>query len=375
MKALEFYSGIGGLHLALSRSNAPGSVAQAFDWDQNAREVYSANFGPGIATKMDISALTAAYLAPINASLWLLSPACQPYTVLNPSAKGELDPRAKSFLHLVQNVLPELARGNAHPTHFLVENVGGFETSSTRQILVSTLRSLGYTVAEFLLTPLQFGIPNSRLRYYLLAKRSPFSFRSPQNRDGETLRYIPGRGDEAWVDLRLVDPESNLADADDTVHEIREYLDSEPVEGCGITDKILCKWGRLFDIVLPSSRRTCCFTRGYTQLVERSGSILQMNEGQDTTSVFDAFLQSQSSTSTEAAHAVRILDTLRLRYFSPEELLRLFAFTPPHTSNDTPQNPLIWPDGISRKTKYRLIGNSVNVKVVQELISYLFEEP
>ena len=29
---------------------------------------------------------------------------------------------------------------------------------------------------EFLLTPLQFGIPNSRLRYYLIAKRSPLKF-------------------------------------------------------------------------------------------------------------------------------------------------------------------------------------------------------
>ncbi|KAJ7671964.1 S-adenosyl-L-methionine-dependent methyltransferase [Mycena rosella] len=372
MKALEFYSGIGGLHLALSRSNAPASVTHAFDWDHSACEVYSANFGPRIATKMDISTLTASYLAQINAALWLLSPACQPYTVLNPSAKGESDSRAASFLYLVQDVLPELAREDAHPTHFLVENVGGFENSSTRLVLVSTLRSLGYTVAEFLLTPLQFGIPNSRLRYYLLAKRSPFSFRHPQHGDGETLRYIPGRGDATWVDLRLVDPESNPDDTDG-IHEIREYLDPEPVEGYGIPDKVLNQWGRLFDIVLPSSRRTCCFTRGYTKLVERAGSILQMNEEQDTTTVFDAFLQAQSSSSS--ADAVRTLDTLRLRYFSPEELLRLFSFTLPRSSSDPPEQTFIWPEGISRKTKYRLIGNSVNVRVVQNLICYLFEEP
>ncbi|KAJ7139445.1 S-adenosyl-L-methionine-dependent methyltransferase [Mycena epipterygia] len=376
MKALEFYSGIGGLHLALSRSNVPLAIAHAFDWDQNACEVYSSNFGPGIATKvMDISTLTASYLAPIHASLWLLSPACQPYTVLNPSAKGELDPRAKSFLHLVQNILPELASQNAHPTHFLVENVGGFETSSTREILVSTLRNLGYVIAEFLLTPLQFGIPNSRLRYYLLAKTSALGFRDLQDRDAcEILRHIPGRGSKTWVDLRLLEPKPHSADP--TVHEIRKYLDSVPVEGYTIPDKILRKWGRLFDIVLPSSRRTCCFTRGYTQLVERSGSILQMNEEQDTTTVFDAFLQAQSSSvPTDPNDAVRTLDTLQLRYFTPEELLRLFSFTPPLSSTDPPNHSFIWPDGISRKTKYRLIGNSVNVKVVQELISYLFEEP
>ncbi|KAJ7652059.1 S-adenosyl-L-methionine-dependent methyltransferase [Mycena polygramma] len=375
MRALEFYSGIGGLHLALSRSNVPASVTNAFDWDQSACEVYSANHGPGIVKKVDISTLTASYLASLEAALWLLSPACQPYTVLNPSAKGELDPRAKSFLHLVQNILPELAHQDAHPTHFLVENVGGFETSSTRQVLVMTLRTLGYTIAEFLLTPLQFGIPNSRLRYYLLAKRWPLSFHDlPDEQAGPTLRHIPGRGSHAWVDPRLAQPNPDVTN-NDSVREIRDYLDSDPEEGCDIPDRILRKWGRLFDIVLPSSRRTCCFTRGYTQLVERSGSILQMNEDLDTAMVFDAFLQSQSSSlPTESIDPVRVLDVLRLRYFSPQELLRLFSFNPPRDSSDS-EDPFVWPEGISRKTKYRLIGNSVNVKVVQELITYLFEEP
>ncbi|KAF8213811.1 S-adenosyl-L-methionine-dependent methyltransferase [Mycena galopus ATCC 62051] len=370
MQALEFYSGIGGLHLALSRSGAPASVTHAFDWDQIACDVYSANFGPGIARKMDISALTSKYLASLKAMLWLLSPACQPYTVLNASAKGGLDLRAKSFLHLVQTVLPELARTDAHPTHLLVENVGGFETSTTRQVLVSTLRSLGYTIAELLLTPLQFGIPNSRLRYYLLAKKSPLSFRDLPSGDGETLRHIPGRGSKSWVDSRLFELNPN----ENSVDEIREYLDPKPV-GYRIPDKkILCKWGRLFDIVLPSSRRTCCFTRGYTQLVERSGSIMQMNEDQDTTTVFDAFLEAQTSpVPADAPEPVRTLHILRLRYFSPTESLKLFSFTPLHDRPD--EHIFIWPQSVSRKTKYRLIGNSVNVKVVQELIGYLFEEP
>ncbi|KAJ7293942.1 S-adenosyl-L-methionine-dependent methyltransferase [Mycena rebaudengoi] len=369
MKALEFYSGIGGLHLALSRSHGPAVITHAFDWDQIACEVYSANFGSGIARKLDITTLTASYLAALEASVWLLSPACQPYTVLNPSAKAELDPRAQSFLHLVQTVLPELARNNSHPSHLLIENVAGFETSTTRKILVTMLRNLGYVAVEFLLTPLQFGIPNSRLRYYLLAKRAPFLFRDIGNEnDADPLRYIPGRG-SPWIDPRSAEPSIR-------VEEIRQYLDPEAENGSyAIPDKILRKWGRLFDIVLPSSRRTCCFTRGYTQLVERSGSILQMNENQDTTSIFNMFLRAQSSSDDGVAtESVRTLDCLRLRYFSPEELLRLFSFTPLDSRTPSTQ-PFIWSDGVSRKTKYRLIGNSVNVRVVQELLSFLFEEP
>jgi tRNA (cytosine38-C5)-methyltransferase len=98
---------------------------------------------------------------------------------------------------------------------------------------------------------------------------------------------------------------------------------------------------------------------------------------------FDAFLHAQS---LGARDAVRLLHPLKLRYFAPSELLRIFAFEPPfpsrHTSEDTTKNPeeqkkteFIWPETVSTKSKYKLIGNSVNVHVVQMLIEYLFREP
>ena len=47
--------------------------------------------------------------------------------MLNPKAKGAADPRAKSFLHLIENVLPALSERGAAPVRLLVENVAGFE--------------------------------------------------------------------------------------------------------------------------------------------------------------------------------------------------------------------------------------------------------
>lgn len=93
-----------------------------------------------------------------------------------------------------------------------------------------------------------------------------------------------------------------------------------------------------------------------------------------TTAVFDAFAQAQAEGNAEA---VRILYPLRLRYFTPSELLRLFYFDAildnAHLSDGGPQS-FLWPEGISTKTKYRLIGNSVNVNVVTALINFLFED-
>jgi tRNA (cytosine38-C5)-methyltransferase len=82
-----------------------------------------------------------------------------------------------------------------------------------------------------------------------------------------------------------------------------------------------------------------------------------------TTTVFDEFLVAKSA---EDPNAVRILDPLRLRYFTPDELLRLFCFV------DEEHPSFEWPKSITLKTKYRLLGNSVNVTVVTALLNYLF---
>lgn len=140
-----------------------------------------------------------------------------------------------------------------------------FKTSSTRQILISTLRSIGYTTLELLLTPLQFCIPNSRLRYYLLAKRTPLHFlHVPSNKSDEVWRQIPGQ-ESVWSDPRLQKHASADSSPDSNVRKIRDYLDvfsERNSQSFSIPDKVLEKWGRLFDIVTPSSQRTCCFTRG-----------------------------------------------------------------------------------------------------------------
>jgi tRNA (cytosine38-C5)-methyltransferase len=116
------------LHTALKRTGK-GRVVRAFDWDQVACRVYEANHGKGIVQRVDISTLTVHNFASLNAKLWLLSPACQPYTVLNPNAKGGMDPRALSFLHLIQVVLPGLVSQQTQPSHLLIENVAGFAAS------------------------------------------------------------------------------------------------------------------------------------------------------------------------------------------------------------------------------------------------------
>ena len=73
-------------------------------------------------------------------------------------------------------LLPRLER---RPRYLLVENVVGFEVSETHSQLMACLTQCGYTAQQFMLTPLQFGIPNCRLRYYLIARLDGgFSFKT-----------------------------------------------------------------------------------------------------------------------------------------------------------------------------------------------------
>ncbi|KAG4399133.1 hypothetical protein AAZX31_08G175800 [Glycine max] len=62
------------------------------------------------------------------------------------------------------------------PSMLFVENVVGFETSDTHAKLIEILEKTNFITQEFILTPLQFGIPYSRPRYFCLAKRKPSSF-------------------------------------------------------------------------------------------------------------------------------------------------------------------------------------------------------
>ena len=55
---------------------------------------------------------------------------------------------------------------------------------------------------------------------------------------------------------------------ENNVRPLRDYLDGTDNQlTYPVPERVLMKWGRLFDIVLPSATRTCCFTRGQFRLL------------------------------------------------------------------------------------------------------------
>ncbi len=191
VKVVEFYAGIGGFHSALKHSGVDGcEVVASIDINTNTRMIYSHNFPNSSHLNRNICGLTAGELDRLGADAFFLSPPCQPFTRQGNQLDNK-DRRTDSFFHLM-HTLREMC---VLPKFILMENVKGFESSQTRNEFVSILRSLDYDIREYLLSPKQFGIPNSRLRFYLLAKRKPLQF-GEQNGDSE-----PSQDARALIDF------------------------------------------------------------------------------------------------------------------------------------------------------------------------------
>lgn len=224
IRAVEFFSGIGGMHFSLQWTGIPSQVVAAFDINPHANQCYKHFFGLEPVQK-NIENITYKFIDGCNANMWLCSPPCQPFTRSGPKKESK-DPRALGFSRLLEL----LKSVKLKPKFFFLENVLGFENSDCHETLLKTLNDLGYGIKEWILTPTQFGIPNQRERYYLFATLGAPS--TPLNR--EWAFKVP-------------------------IQTLASFLD--PV----LTDFIPVVWDRALDpglIVRPESTSSGCFTKG-----------------------------------------------------------------------------------------------------------------
>jgi tRNA (cytosine38-C5)-methyltransferase len=99
---------------------------------------------------------------------------------------------------------------------------------------------MGYAFQEFLLSPVQFGIPNQRLRYFFVAKRQAHQFVKP----AESLRHfipetdmIEVRNEEELTSPAVIDKCSPLSAFLDAREDWGQFM---------VPEKVLMKSGLLF---------------------------------------------------------------------------------------------------------------------------------
>ncbi|XP_051910892.1 tRNA (cytosine(38)-C(5))-methyltransferase [Hippocampus zosterae] len=378
LRVLELYSGIGGMHYSLKQSGISAHVVAAIDINTTANQVYRHNFPDTPLWNRTIEGISLDDFNNLHFDMILMSPPCQPFTRVG-LQRGLDDPRTKSFLYIL-NLLPRLSQ---LPRYILLENVKGFETSSARQSLVEMLTTCGYTFQEVMVSPTRFGIPNSRLRYYLMAKISTESI-SSKSKDSQ-ISLLPAET-ESPVEPSLSSPlqpvscrtkEEEMKDGvfykletrtdaqrkmtqnqDLSVSRIEDFLEARhnvDMDQYLVPSEVLLRYALILDIVKPSCRRSICFTKGYGRYVEGTGSVLQCCLETEIESVFknlDQFSEEEK---------LQQLQRLKLRYFTPREVANIMGFP----------KSFSFPEQIPTKQRYRLLGNSLNVVVVARLLQQL----
>ncbi|XP_078428044.1 DNA methyltransferase-2 isoform X2 [Wolffia australiana] len=294
-RVLEFYSGIGGMRYSLEQTGFPCEIVEAFDINDCANDVYQHNFGHR-PFQGNIQSISSDELDRYGANAWLMSPPCQPYTRQG-LQRHSADARASSFIKIIE-LIPHLKQP---PSILFVENVVGFEKSDTHEHLIEILTKAGFTLQEFILSPVQFGVPYSRPRYFCLAKRRPLCFQN-SSIDGQLLTSPS----------TFLNKNSSVLATDGSFEfcqSLGNFLQAG-VDGTGgvfaVPHHLIERWGPAMDVVFPSSKRCCCFTKSYYRYVKGTGSLL-------------ATLQ--PSDQDEPA-----LRDLGLRYFTPKEVANLHSF-------------------------------------------------
>lgn len=263
LRVLELFAGLGGVAAALGQLVAAGRVAitTAVDIHDGALAVYAHNFPHPTRTAL-IDFLETEWLERQEAHLWWLSPPCQPYTRRG-LGRDAADPRARSLLHLLPRI--EALR----PPWIALENVPGFATSEVHRRLRETLELSGYQVLEQELCNTDFGLPNRRRRFYLLAGLE-----------------APSTAPERPAPVHGAEPSPPLAG----------FLDPTPEPGLEVDPEVLRRYRHAVDVVEQDDPAavTATFTAAYGRSPVRSGSYLATTDG--------------------------------VRHFSPTEILRLLGF-------------------------------------------------
>ena len=241
MRILEFFCGIGSVAEAAGTAH---EIVGAIDINEFALRVYKANFSHPTFQK-EITSLSDSALTEFECDLWWMSPPCQPFTRRGLQKDLE-DARTQPLLRLIEAIK------TVRPANIALENVIGFETSQTFQLLKDTLQQNGYHFDTIKLCSSELGLPNLRPRFFVLASRDthpklvapkPTGATSELTNFLDTTAQAKRWQDDLWVDETKLDT----------------YLDA-------------------INIVTPSDNVTRCFTSAYGRSIVRSGSYLKTEQ-------------------------------------------------------------------------------------------------
>lgn len=165
IKFIDLFAGIGGIRRgvvnALTQHNIESKCVLSSEIDEKACETYELNYHE--RPQGDVRAITD--IEPFD--LLLAGFPCQPFSYAG-KRQGFGDTRGTLFFE-VERLIDKY-----RPKAFLLENVRGLYTHDegrTFQTIIEHLHALGYGTYDLLLNSSDFGVPQNRVRLYILGIR------------------------------------------------------------------------------------------------------------------------------------------------------------------------------------------------------------
>ncbi len=162
LKFIDLFSGIGGFRLAFDRAGY--QCISSYEINSACRQVYQSNFG-------DISELDVTQIQPHSLPDFDVLTAgfpCQPFSICG-KRKGFDDTRGTLFFYICQIIEAK------KPSVVVLENVRYLlyhDRGKTLEIILESLKSLGYHVVYELLNAKDFGLPQNRERVIIMATQA-----------------------------------------------------------------------------------------------------------------------------------------------------------------------------------------------------------
>jgi DNA (cytosine-5)-methyltransferase 1 len=174
---IDLFAGIGGFRLSLEKHGL--RCVFSSEYDKKCQEVYAHNFGDkpsGDITQIKTSEIP-------NFDILTAGFPCQPFSYAGKLEGFEDKTRGTLFFDILR-ILKDKS-----PEMFLLENVKGIKShdeGNTQNVVIDSLKKLGYTVYWDILNSVDFGLPQNRPRWFCVGFKEKIHFQFPKGNSKKT---------------------------------------------------------------------------------------------------------------------------------------------------------------------------------------------
>ena len=186
IKSIDLFAGIGGIRLGFDQAFGE-NIKTVFvsEWDEYAQKTYKANFVDDFELNGDITKIDEKDIPSFD--ICLAGFPCQAFSLAGKRKGFDDDYKGMSRGTLFFDVVRICAEHK--PKVIFCENVKGLtlhDGGRTLEIILKTLKSIGYVPFKAILNSKNFGVPQNRERIYIVAFRediAPKEFNCPETID------------------------------------------------------------------------------------------------------------------------------------------------------------------------------------------------